>query len=117
MVRIFKKKKKIPNLEYPVCNLDSRVADFGKCHFCLVEIENEEENSEIEKHNINKNIEINKGKEKQDKNDDIVKTDRIIENNSKNNQNKITSDNNNNGENVKNNEKGNKQSCWNCLMF
>ena len=27
-VRIFKKKKKIPNNEYPVCNLESKVKDF-----------------------------------------------------------------------------------------
>ena len=36
-VRIFKKKKKIPNNEYPVCNLESKVKDYGKSHFCLVE--------------------------------------------------------------------------------
>ena len=54
-VRIFKKKKKIPNNEYPVCNLESKVKDYGKSHFCLVEdkpsipIEKEEEEKVEEK--------------------------------------------------------------------
>ena len=30
IVRIFKKKKKIPNTEYPICNPNSNVKDFGK---------------------------------------------------------------------------------------
>ena len=55
-VRIFKKKKKIPNNEYPVCNLESKVKDYGKSHFCLVEdkqtsepIQKEEEKAEEKK--------------------------------------------------------------------
>jgi hypothetical protein len=36
-VMLFKKKKRIPNDEYPICNLESQVKTFGKAHFCLVE--------------------------------------------------------------------------------
>ena len=36
-VMLFKKKKKVPNEEYPACNPESRVKDYGKDHFCLVE--------------------------------------------------------------------------------
>ena len=36
-VRLFKKKKKVPNDEYPICNPESKVKDYGKIHFCLVE--------------------------------------------------------------------------------
>ena len=52
-VRIFKKKKKIPNEEYPVCNMESLVKDYGKSHFCLVTEENKvlikKEEEKIEK--------------------------------------------------------------------
>ena len=53
-VRIFKKKKKIPNNEYPICNLESKVKDYGKSHFCLVEDKppepvNKDEENDIEK--------------------------------------------------------------------
>ena len=48
-VRIFKKKKKIPNEEYPICNFDSKVKDYGKSHFCLVDEENSEPIEEEEK--------------------------------------------------------------------
>ena len=41
-VMIFKKKKKIPNVEYPVCNSESQVKDYGKSHFCLVDTANKE---------------------------------------------------------------------------
>ena len=67
-VRIFKKKKKIPNEEYPVCNMESLVKDYGKSHFCLVNDENEmpmkkeeektEEKKEEKKENNIKNSEI-----------------------------------------------------------
>ena len=36
-VMLFKKKKKIPNDEYPICNFESKVKDYGKSFFCLVE--------------------------------------------------------------------------------
>jgi hypothetical protein len=48
-VRLFKKKKKVPNDEYPICNPESKVKDYGKIHFCLVEdinAENEEKKEE-----------------------------------------------------------------------
>ena len=74
IVRIFKKKKKIPNNEYPVCNLESKVKDYGKSHFCLVEEkssepskneeEKEEEKIEEKKEDNNKKTEIKKENEK-----------------------------------------------------
>ena len=36
-VMLFKKKTKKPNFEYPICNPESNVKDYGKNHFCLVE--------------------------------------------------------------------------------
>ena len=62
-VRIFKKKKKIPNEEYPICNFESKIKDYAKSHFCLVENEyavkkdeekEEEKKEEIEKKQIKK---------------------------------------------------------------
>ena len=67
-VRIFKKKKKVPNEEYPICNPESKVKDYGKIHFCLVEdinAENEEikekEKTEKKSENI---ISVDNTKEK-----------------------------------------------------
>ena len=117
VVRIFKKKKKIPNIEYPVCNLDSKVGDFGKTHFCLVE--NEGEENEVEKDDINENMQINKEQEKQTNNDDVVVKNVIsLENKNKINQNKISSDNSNNiGETKDIKEKDNKPNCRSCFIF
>ena len=61
-VMLFKKKKKVPNDEYPICNPESKVKDYGKMHFCLVEDntkkeekkEKEEGNNEVLKPDINK---------------------------------------------------------------
>ena len=36
-VLLFKKKKKVPNDEYPLCNPESKIKDYGKMNFCLVE--------------------------------------------------------------------------------
>ena len=36
-VMLFKKKIKKPNKEYPICNPESEVKNYGKTHFCLVE--------------------------------------------------------------------------------
>ena len=68
-VMLFKKKKKIPNDEYPICNLESEVKTFGKAHFCLVEDKGkkavepepkkEKEKNEIINDNINKDINNN----------------------------------------------------------
>ena len=117
IVRIFKKKKKIPNLEYPVCNFDSKVGDFGKSHFCLVEMENEGENDVKENDDINENIQINKEKGKQIKNDEILKKDNSKEKNIKNNINKNSSNDNGKGEKTKINETENKHKCQSCLLF
>ena len=90
-VRIFKKKKKIPNEEYPICNFDSKVKDFGKSHFCLVEEENSEpikeekeiieDKKEIKKEEI-KNVEEKKENVK-DNNEPQVK---VKESNQTNNE-------------------------------
>ena len=75
-VMLFKKKTKKPNEEYPICNPESKVKDYGKTHFCLVEdintkndqpkeiIENKTNNFNIN-NNVNneKNININEKKE------------------------------------------------------
>ena len=52
-VMLFKKKKKVPNDEYPVCNPESKVKDYGKDNFCLVEYLNpkKEENQQEKKEN------------------------------------------------------------------
>jgi len=85
-VMLFKKKKKVPNDEYPICNPESKVKDYGKLHFCLVEdtnAENEEikEKEKIEKKSENKisddntkekeaDLNINKEKDEKEKKDD-----------------------------------------------
>ena len=94
-VMLFKKKKRIPNDEYPICNLESQVKTFGKAHFCLVEdksattadrepekepdkekkekanndinIDNVDINNNDINNNINKDINKNEKKGKQDK--------------------------------------------------
>ena len=87
-VRIFKKKKKIPNEEYPICNFDSKVKDYGKSHFCLVDeensqqIEEEKEIVEEKKEGIKKENEIKKVDEKKD----VNKNDKVNENNKANNE-------------------------------
>ena len=62
-VMLFKKKKKIPNDEYPLCNPESRVKDYAKDCFCLVEDKNskkmekkEEKNEKLEEVKQNTNI-------------------------------------------------------------
>ncbi len=70
-VRIFKKKKKIPNEEYPACNFDSKVKDYGKSHFCLVDEENSELIEEEEK------IEDKKEGKKEEKKEEIKKENEI----------------------------------------
>ena len=85
-VRIFKKKKKVPNEEYPICNPESKVKDYGKIHFCLVEdinAENEEikekEKTEKKSENIisgdntkekGSDLNINNEKNEKEKKDD-----------------------------------------------
>ena len=82
-VRIFKKKKKIPNEEYPICNLESKIKDYGKSHFCLVDEESaspvEEEKEEVNNENEIKKVEEEKGTEKN--NDNVKGKDNNNENN------------------------------------
>ena len=116
-VRIFKKKKKIPNIDYPVCSPTSKVKDFGKSHFCLVDIENEnEENDKAiakqggETIEEEKKIEDKKDtKEKEQKKDTSTPTP--MSNNSESNNNNNKSDNGNT------NTKGNKPNCRPCTIF
>ena len=67
-VMLFKKKKKIPNDEYPACNPESKVKDYGKDHFCLVEDtesnknEKKEEKVEEVKQEVNKSNDKNNNK-------------------------------------------------------
>ena len=56
-VRLFKKKKKVPNDEYPICNPESKVKDYGKIHFCLVEDINAENDELKEKEKTEKKSE------------------------------------------------------------
>ena len=64
-VMLFKKKKKVPNDEYPICNPESKVKDYGKLHFCLVEDKNaqneeiKEKEKDFDKKSENKNNDNN----------------------------------------------------------
>ena len=103
IVRIFKKKKKIPNNEYPVCNLESKVKDYGKSHFCLVEekssepSKNEEEKEEEKKEEKIKEKKEEKKEEKieEKKEDNNKKTEIKKENEKTNNQSNVKDNNNN----------------------
>ena len=66
-VMLFKKKTKRPNEEYPICNPESKVKDYGKTHFCLVEDIKFKDNRSIEltedkPNNLNINIDVNNRK-------------------------------------------------------
>ena len=112
-VRIFKKKKKIPNNEYPVCNLESKVKDYGKSHFCLVEdkrtsepIQKEEEKVEEKKEEPKeeKKEEIKQEEIKKEENKNEIKQEEKKEEKNNNQQQQIVKDNNNKNSNEK--EKG-----------
>ena len=71
-VMLFKKKKKIPNDEYPICNPESKVKDYGKNHFCLVEdINSKKEDNKNESKDKEVNIDKNKDNHNKNKEDDI----------------------------------------------
>ena len=71
-VMIFKKKKKIPNDEYPPCNPESKVKDYGKDSFCLIE------DKESQKKETNQDIKQGKNEEaKQEINKDSNKKNNI----------------------------------------
>ena len=114
-VRIFKKKKKIPNFEYPICNLNSKVKDFAKSHFCLVENkkEGEENKKEKEKDNIEENININKESENGNMQENNKKNIKSIE---KTNNTPISS-NSNIGQTGKESIKNDKPSCKPCIII
>ena len=116
-VRVFKKKKKIPNMEYPVCNPGSKIGDYGKTHFCLVEEEEENKrndtNEEIvleKKGEVNNIInDSNQNKQKETKND--------INQNNISSETKETNEKEQKTENTSSNNKNNKTSCRPCLIF
>ena len=124
-VRIFKKKKKIPNNEYPICNLESKVKDYGKSHFCLVE----DKDSEPVKKDIEKKEEIKIEEKKEEIKQEGKKEEKkeeIKENRKNNNQSQSPSKvkdannnkKNNNGEKDKGKEKGKQNKQKNkCIVF
>ncbi len=76
-VMLFKKKTKRPNEEYPICNPESNVKDYGKTHFCLVEDingKNEEPKKEI-KDQSKKSTENNDKNQEKDKQNDKNKNE------------------------------------------
>ena len=119
-VRIFKKKKKIPNNEYPICNLESKVKDYGKSHFCLVEDKASEPVKKDEEKDIEKKEEIKQEEKKEEKKEEIKENGK--NNNQSQSPSKVKDANNNkknnNGEKDKGKEKGkqNKQKDK-CIVF
>ena len=71
-VMLFKKKKKMPNDEYPICNSESKVKDYGKNHFCLVEdINSKKEDNKNESKDKEVNTDKNKDTHNKNKENDI----------------------------------------------
>ena len=117
-VRIFKKKKKIPNLEYPICNPNSKIGEFGKTHFCLVEQEEEKEKEEgdtVEEEDVEEKKEEIKNeindinKEKENKKE-IKENNNISSETNDNNKNNTKTD-------TSSNNKTNKNNCRPCVIF
>ena len=79
-VRIFKKKKKIPNNEYPVCNLESKVKDYGKSHFCLVEDKQTSEPNQKEEEKAEEKKEEPKEEKVEEKKEEIKQEESKEEN-------------------------------------
>ena len=79
-VRIFKKKKKIPNNEYPVCNLESKVKDYGKSHFCLVEDKQTSEPIQKEEEKVEEKKEEPKEEKAEEKKEEIKQEESKEEN-------------------------------------
>ena len=79
---LFKKKKKIPNDEYPICNPESQVKNYGKDCFCLVEDKNykseepkeENKNEKKEKEGNQENSRVSTGKNNNNKNENAKET-------------------------------------------
>ena len=117
-IMILKKKTKSPNYDYPKCNPESLVLDYGKSNFCLVEMENKDENkiNNEETDDTDKNI-INQKEEKEEKieeNKNEIKNE-IIKEEKKNNENKNNM--NNNNKNKKKNKKVEKTCNKGCNIF
>ena len=117
-IMILKKKTKSPNYDYPKCNPESLVLDYGKSNFCLVEMENKHENkiNNEETDDTDKNI-INQKEEKEEKieeNKNEIKNE-IIKEEKKNNENKNNM--NNNNKNKKKNKKVEKTCNKGCNIF
>ena len=53
VLMLFKKKKQVPNYDYPPCNNQSNINEFDKNNFCLVEKEKKNEEKEAEKESKN----------------------------------------------------------------
>ena len=71
-VMLFKKKKKIPNDEYPICNPESKVKDYGKNHFCLVEdINSNKEGKKDYSKDKDENTDKNKDNQNMNKKNDV----------------------------------------------
>ena len=114
-IMILKKKTKSPNYDYPKCNPESSVLEYGKSNFCLVEMENKDENkiNNEEMNNADKKI-INQKEEKEEKieeNKNEIKNE-IIREEKKNNENK-----NNNNKNTKKNKNVEKICNKGCIIF
>ena len=116
-VRIFKKKKKIPNLEYPICNPNSKIGELGKTHFCLVEQEENKTAKKKEPEGDTLEEEEDDIEETKNENNNINKE--IKSENKQNNNNNITAETNNSNNNTSSNtnNKSNKNSCRPCTIF
>ncbi len=114
-VRIFKKKKKIPNFEYPICNPNSKVKDFAKSHFCLVE--NKKEGEKSEENNIAKENQNKLENENGNKQENIKKNNNSIEKTNNTPSNTNSSSNSNIGQTGNDNAKNDKPSCRPCIII
>ena len=104
-VRLFKKKKKVPNEEYPICNPESKVKDYGKIHFCLVEDINAE------------NEEIKEKEKTEKKSENIISGDNIKEKGSDLNINNEKNEKEKKDDQTSQNYKTCKDRCFACDIF
>ena len=74
-VMLFKKKKKLPNDEYPTCNPESKFKDYGIDNFCLVEDTESNKNEKKEEKIEEVKQEVNKGNDNKNHNKNITKED------------------------------------------
>ena len=94
---LFKKSKKRPNDDYPICNPESIVKDVGKTQFCLVEDITTKENAKNEEKNEKKEIIKNENKDiSKNEKKDIGQKEKKDVKNEKNTNNKKKEQSNNN---------------------